>query len=130
MLAQVIGAAVNIVLDPILIFEPGIFPALGIKGAAYATVIGQIAAGLVVMTKGFRRPPKKAFFSVYSALIFRLGLPNMLMQSAYTFFLGLNLILKGFSDQAVTALGLYYKWQTFFYTPWINADLCSSCYQL
>ena len=36
------------------------------------------------------------------------------MQSAYTFYiLGLNLILAGFSDQAVTALGLYYKWQTF-----------------
>ena len=42
----------------------------------------------------------------------------MLMQSAYTFYiLGLNLILAGFSDQAVTALGLYYKWQTFFFIP-------------
>ena len=40
------------------------------------------------------------------------------MQSAYTFYiLGLNLILSGFSDQAVTALGLYYKWQTFFFIP-------------
>ena len=40
------------------------------------------------------------------------------MQSAYTFYiLGLNLILAGFSDQAVTALGLYYKWQTFFFIP-------------
>ena len=125
MLAQVIGAAVNIALDPILIFGPGVFPALGIKGAAYATVIGQIAAGLVVMNKGFRRPPKNAFFSVYSALIFRLGLPNMLMQSAYTFYiLGLNLILKGFSDQAVTALGLYYKWQTFFFIPLGSMQTC------
>lgn len=44
--------------------------------------------------------------------------PNMLMQSAYTFYiLGLNLILASFSDQAVTALGLYYKWQTFFFIP-------------
>ena len=42
----------------------------------------------------------------------------MLMQSAYTFYIfGLNLILSGFSDQAVTALGLYYKWQTFFFIP-------------
>ena len=50
--------------------------------------------------------------------IYRLGLPNILMQSAYTFYiLGLNLILAGFSDQAVTALGLYYKWQTFFFIP-------------
>lgn len=40
------------------------------------------------------------------------------MQSAYTFYiLGLNLILATFSDQAVTALGLYYKWQTFFFIP-------------
>lgn len=42
--------------------------------------------------------------------IYVLGIPNILMQSAYTFYiLGLNLILAGFSDQAVTALGLYYK---------------------
>lgn len=52
------------------------------------------------------------------AQIFRLGLPNILMQSAYTFYiLGLNLILSTFSDQAITALGLYYKWQTFFFIP-------------
>lgn len=50
--------------------------------------------------------------------IYRLGVPNILMQSAYTFYiLGLNLILKTFSDQAVTTLGLYYKWQTFFFIP-------------
>ena len=47
-----------------------------------------------------------------------MGVPNILMQSAYTFYiLGLNLILSTFSDQAVTALGLYYKWQTFFFIP-------------
>lgn len=47
-----------------------------------------------------------------------MGVPNILMQSAYTFYiLGLNLILSAFSDQAVTALGLYYKWQTFFFIP-------------
>ena len=52
------------------------------------------------------------------ARIFCLGIPNILMQSAYTFYiLGLNLILASFSDQAVTALGLYYKWQTFFFIP-------------
>ncbi len=47
-----------------------------------------------------------------------IGAPNILMQSAYTFYiLGLNLILATFCDQAVTALGLYYKWQTFFFIP-------------
>lgn len=45
-----------------------------------------------------------------------MGVPNILIQSAYTFYIfGLNFILSDFSDQAVTALGLYYKWQTFFY---------------
>ncbi|MDD5899631.1 MAG: MATE family efflux transporter, partial [Lachnospiraceae bacterium] len=54
----------------------------------------------------------------YIARIFRLGMPNILMQSAYTFYiLGLNLILSTFSDQAVTTLGLYYKWQSFFFIP-------------
>lgn len=47
------------------------------------------------------------------------------MQSAYTFYiLGLNLILSGFSDQAVTALGLYYKWQTFFFIPLCAMQTC------
>ena len=125
MLAQIIGAAVNIALDPLLIFGLGFFPALGIEGAAYATVIGQIAAALVVMKKGFRRPPKLSFFTIYTSLIFKLGIPNILMQSAYTFYiLGLNLILKTFSDQAVTALGLYYKWQTFFFIPLGSMQTC------
>ena len=129
MLAQIIGAGVNIILDPIFIFGFSfgsvVFPALGIRGAAYATVIGQIAAALVVMKKGFRRPPKLSYFAPYSGLIFKLGLPNILMQSAYTFYiLGLNLILKTFSDQAVTALGLYYKWQTFFFIPLGSMQTC------
>ena len=70
MLAQIIGAAVNIALDPLLIFGLGFFPALGIEGAAYATVIGQIAAALVVMKKGFRRPPKLSFFTMVTSLMF------------------------------------------------------------
>lgn len=118
MYAQIIGAVTNIILDPILIFGMFFFPEAGIAGAAIATVTGQIAAALVVMKKGFHKMPKKQKFAPYTKKTFALGLPNILMQSAYTFYiLGLNLILSRFSDQAVTALGLYYKWQTFFFIP-------------
>ena len=118
MLAQILGAVTNIVLDPILIFGLFGLPALGIAGAAIATVAGQIAAALLVMRRGFRPSPALRRYPALAGRIYRLGIPNILMQSAYTFYiLGLNLILATFSDQAVTALGLYYKWQTFFFIP-------------
>lgn len=118
MYAQILGALTNILLDPLLIFGLFGLPEMGIAGAAAATVIGQIAAALVVMKKGFRKMPEKAVFPGNIRSIFHLGTPNILMQSAYTFYiLGLNLILAGFCDQAVTALGLYYKWQSFFFIP-------------
>lgn len=118
MTAQIIGAITNIVLDPLLIFGMFGFPKMGIAGAAVATVSGQIMAALIVMKKGFRRSPHRQVYPHHIAKIFQLGIPNILMQSAYTFYiLGLNLILATFSDQAVTALGLYYKWQTFFFIP-------------
>lgn len=67
---------------------------------------------------GFRPSPPLRRYPALAGRIYRLGIPNILMQSAYTFYiLGLNLILATFSDQAVTALGLYYKWQTFFFIP-------------
>lgn len=118
MIAQIAGAVTNIVLDPLLIFGMFGLPRMGIAGAAVATVAGQIVAALVVMRRGFRRSPRLSLYPHHIAAIFRSGIPNILMQSAYTFYiLGLNLILSGFSDQAVTALGLYYKWQTFFFIP-------------
>lgn len=118
MTAQIIGAITNIMLDPLLIFGMFGFPKMGIAGAAVATVSGQIMAALIVMKKGFRKSPHRQVYPHHIAKIFQLGIPNILMQSAYTFYiLGLNLILATFSDQAVTALGLYYKWQTFFFIP-------------
>ena len=118
MIAQIMGAVTNIILDPLLIFGMFGLPEMGIGGAAVATVAGQIVAAMIVAKKGFRKSPAKEVYLGHIARIFRLGIPNILMQSAYTFYiLGLNLILSGFSDQAVTALGLYYKWQTFFFIP-------------
>ena len=118
MFAQIAGAITNIALDPLLIFGLFGLPELGIAGAAVATVSGQFVAALIVARKGFRKSPPLDVYPRHVKTVFRLGVPNMLMQSAYTFYiLGLNLILSTFSDQAVTTLGLYYKWQTFFFIP-------------
>lgn len=118
MIAQIAGAVANILLDPVLIFGLLGLPEMGVSGAAIATVAGQIVAALVVMKKGCRRLPQRGVWAKDVKTIFRLGLPNILMQAAYTFYIfGLNLILSSFCDQAVTALGLYYKWQTFFFIP-------------
>lgn len=118
MFAQILGAVTNIIPDPLLIFGLFGLPEMGIAGAAVATVAGQIVAALVVMKRGFRKTPPIRLYPHHIVGIFRLGISNILMQSAYTFYiLGLNLILATFCDQAVTALGLYYKWQTFFFIP-------------
>lgn len=125
MIAQIVGAIVNIVLDPILIFGYLGAPEMGLTGAAIATVIGQIVAAVIVGVGGYRKPPMLAKFLGYIKQIYRNGIPNILMQSAYTIYiLGLNLILQSFSDQAVTALGLYYKWQTFFFIPLGGLQTC------
>ena len=124
MAAQVAGALTNIVLDPLLIFGLGPFPALGIAGAAYATVAGQMLAALITVS-ALRRPPVWREARFYIQRIYHLGYPSILMQALYTvYIMVLNLILAGFSDQAVTVLGLYYKIQSFFFIPLAGLQTC------
>lgn len=119
--AQITGAVVNIVLDPIMIYGLLGCPAYGVKGAAYATVIGQIAsalAGLLLHLKANReiknklsymRPSGKIIKEIY-AIGFAAIIAQALM-SAMTYLL--NVIFVRIGENVVTAYGLYYKIQQF-----------------
>ena len=119
MLAQVAGAAINLVFDPIFIF--GLFgaPELGVAGAAIATIMGQWAAMLITLKAVFRTYDVRGTFRFKDCIqIYQSGFPSIIMQSLYTLYIvGLNLILKQFTEDAVTVLGIYYKLQTFFFIP-------------
>ena len=124
MVAQIMGALTNIVLDPVLIFGIGPVPAMGIAGAAYATVAGQVVAALITCT-ALHKPPKLNMMKVYARRIYHLGFPNIFMQLLFTVYIvALNVILAGFFDEAVTVLGLYYKVQSFFFIPLYGLQTC------
>ena len=119
MIAQVTGAVINVILDPILIFGLSGIPALGISGAAFATVSGQIVSMAITFFAVCRRHSLKGSGCVADCVrIYKAGFPSIVMQSLYTLYIvGLNLILKQFTEDAVTVLGIYYKLQTFFFIP-------------
>ena len=125
MITQGIGAIINIILDPILIF--GLFgaPEMGVAGAAVATVTGQIIAMFLALYFNLKKNHeiklnKKVFKPDIKIIkrIYAVGVPSIVMQSigsVMTF--GLNKILIGFTPTATAVFGVYFKLQSFVFMP-------------
>lgn len=125
MITQLVGAITNIILDPILILGLGPFPRMEAKGAAVATVIGQILAFIVgiilnqrcnkevhINLKGFR-PDGKLIAEIY-----KIGVPSIIMVAIGSFMtFCFNKILLGFSTTAAAVFGVYFKLQSFVFMP-------------
>ena len=125
MVTQGTGAIINIILDPIMIFGLFGFPRLGIRGAAIATVTGQIIAMILAVWfnhkknrdvqlsfKGFK-PDGRIIAKIYEV-----GVPSIVMQSIVSIMtFGMNKILIMFSETAVSVLGIYFKLQSFIFMP-------------
>lgn len=119
MIAQVVGATINIIIDPVLIFGLWGAPKLGITGAAIATIIGQWAAMLITAIAVKRTCSLQGSWDMRAiSQIYQNGIGSIITQSLYTLYIvGLNMILKLFTEDAVTVLGIYYKIQSFFFIP-------------
>lgn len=125
MVTQATGAIINIVLDPVFIFGWFGIPAMGIAGAAVATVIGQWVAGLLGLYFNEKHNPEVQFGKRYAKLdgrtvgtILTVGVPSIVMNgigSVMNF--GMNQILQGFAETATSVFGIYFKLQSFFFMP-------------
>ena len=125
MISMMCGCIANIILDPVLIFGIGFFPAMGIEGAALATGIGQAITLAIYLVIYFVRPirihisrqfltfDKETAFKLYFVGIpatLNMALPSVLISA-------LNSILSSYSEVYILVLGIYYKLQTFLYLP-------------
>ena len=125
MVSQGLGAILNIILDPILIFGLFGMPRMGVAGAAAATIIGQWIAAAVGLFMNLKMNPEVPLglhhFRIYGATLRRIlaiGIPSVVMQSigsVMTFCM--NQILIAFSSTAVAVFGVYFKLQSFIFMP-------------
>ena len=125
MISLMIGCISNIILDPLLIFGVGIFPEMGIRGAALATGLGQVFTVVVYLIAYKKCSIPVEISRKYLELnrnldgkLYMVGIPailNIALPSVLISFL--NQILSAFSGSYVVVLGIYYKLQTFLYLP-------------
>ena len=125
MISQAVGAIINIIMDPLLIFGIGPFPRMGIAGAAWATVLGQIVGALLGLYCNLRMNPEISIsfrgFRPNGAIIrkiYAVGVPSIIMSSigsVMTF--GMNKILGVFNSTAVAVFSAYFKLESFIFMP-------------
>lgn len=123
MFCMMCGFVANILLDPLMIFGIGFFPAMGVAGAAYATGIGQCITVVVYVALYFIRPIPVKISREYlrsdkevSKKLYAIGIPAMLNLALPSILISaLNGILAAFSEKYVLVLGVYYKLQMFIY---------------
>lgn len=130
MVIQMVGAGLNIILDPIMIFGLLGFPAMGVAGAALATVISQVVGTLMGLYYNLRKNPEIQFAwdqlrpsAPIIARIYSVGVPSILLQTVASLLIfGLNQILVTFSETATAVYGVYFKLQGFAFLPIIGMN--------